>query len=87
MQGMTDIGAIFTSKKLKSKKGTEYFSGKSEGSKTFDLMGFPRVSANGVEYISIVRVERDEEAPKTEKKAEGGSDDGYWDNLTGEVDG
>lgn len=54
---MKNIGVIFTSKKLTSKNGKEYFSGKLEGSEGFNLMAFVGESAKGVKYLSLVEVE------------------------------
>lgn len=84
---LVDVGVLFTSKKLTTKSGKDYFSGRTDDAPegTFNLMGFLRVSKSGTKYISIVRT--DSGAPKA---PEGGDavnppvsaeDDGYWDDV------
>lgn len=54
---MQQIGVIFFSKRLKTKKGNEYYSGRLEGSQGFNLMAFVKTAKSGTKYLSLVEVE------------------------------
>lgn len=62
---MRNVGVIFLSKRLTSKGGNEYYSGKLEGSEGFNLMGFLKESQSGTKYMSLVATD-DEESNKPE---------------------
>lgn len=62
---MRNVGVIFLSKKLTSKGGNEYYSGKLEGSEGFNLMGFLKESQSGTKYMSLVATD-DEESNQPE---------------------
>lgn len=63
---MRNIGVIFLSKKLTSKSGNEYYSGKLEGAEEFNLMGFLKESASGTKYMSLVATDEEENKSKAE---------------------
>lgn len=65
---MKQIGVIFLSKKLTTKKGHAYYSGKTEGAEGFNLMAFVRESKTGSKYLSLVTF--DDEPTKQEKQPE-----------------
>ena len=67
---MRNIGVVFLSKKLTSKSGNEYFSGKLEGAEGFNLMGFLKESASGTKYMSLVATDDEEQKPEVEVKEE-----------------
>lgn len=66
---MQQIGVIFFSKRLKTKKGNEYYSGRLEGSQGFNLMAFVKTSKGGKKYLSLVEVE-DRQGDKQEELEE-----------------
>lgn len=65
---MRNVGVIFLSKKLTSKGGNEYYSGKLEGSEGFNLMGFLKESQSGTKYMSLVATDDEEQKPEVEVK-------------------
>lgn len=65
---MRNVGVIFLSKKLTSKGGNEYYSGKPEGSEGFNLMGFLKESQSGTKYMSLVATDDEEQKPEVEVK-------------------
>lgn len=65
---MRNVGVIFLSKKLTSKGGNEYYSGKLEGSEEFNLMGFLKESQSGTKYMSLVATDDEEQKPEVEVK-------------------
>lgn len=66
-----NFGVIFVNKKQTSKKGAEYFSGKTEGSEEFDLMAFIKESKSGVKYLSVVKVTKDDDYQPKAASTEG----------------
>jgi hypothetical protein len=55
-----NIAVIFIGKKLTSKNGKTYFSGKTEGSEDFDIMAFLNESKDGrTKYLSVTQVTKD----------------------------
>lgn len=80
---LIDVGVLFTEKKLTTKAGHDYFSGRTDDAPegTFNLMGFTRVSKGGKKYISIVRIDGKAPEPKEGGDVQSPEDDGYWEDV------
>lgn len=66
---MKTIGAVFLTKKLTTKAGHEYYSGKTEGSEEFNMMAFVKESKAGNKYLSLVRTDLDDEGQGAKREA------------------
>lgn len=67
---MQQIGVIFFSKRLKTKKGNEYYSGRLEGSQGFNLMAFVKTAKSGTKYLSLVEVKDRQAGDRQEEVVE-----------------